>query len=111
MDHQSFDRLARLLGDATSRRAGIRAALATLLSTGVASRADAARSTDGGYGPCNKGNKKGNICGSNKDCCTNYCVKGWCKAKDAGFSCNSNRECAENLQCLNGICTGCDASN
>jgi len=36
VDHGSFDRLARLLGEATDRRAGLKAALAAVLGGGAA---------------------------------------------------------------------------
>jgi len=87
MDQRSFDRFARLLGGAASRRAGIRAALGGLLGLAAPDGADAGRNKakdkakgkeegrgrPGPEGPCGNGSRKDNACTKDSDCCTGIC--------------------------------------
>ncbi|MGI9254043.1 MAG: hypothetical protein ACR2J8_09865, partial [Thermomicrobiales bacterium] len=98
MDHASFDRFARLLGRATSRRAGIGAALAALTSGALATEAGAAKRTHGAHGgkvkpagPCGDGTVKDNRCRKNAECCTNIC-KTKNKGKDGSGRCRCQRK-------------------
>jgi len=79
VDQGSFDRLARILGGATDRRAGLKAALGTLLGAGGAAAALEAEARKGrgkDAGP-EAGKKKRRKC--KPDCGSGYeCVKGEC---------------------------------
>ncbi|MGI9252235.1 MAG: hypothetical protein ACR2J8_00680, partial [Thermomicrobiales bacterium] len=135
MDHSSFDRLARLLGGATTRRAGLRTALGSLL--GLAALDDAAGkdkskgkpgSKDknrGNHdhshrpepeGPCGNGSRKDNACLKNSECCTGLCNtkrakknvdgKGRCRCIQRGRKCAESRNCCNTLSCDDGVCGG-----
>ncbi|MGI9252801.1 MAG: hypothetical protein ACR2J8_03575, partial [Thermomicrobiales bacterium] len=127
MDQSSFDRIARLLGGATTRRSGLQAALGAAFGLGVAG-ADAksgGKSRDkhrGGNrrpaveGPCGNGSRKDNICTRDKDCCTDICNvkagkknidgKGRCRCHRRGKACKADKNCCNTLTCVNGVCGG-----
>jgi DNA-binding beta-propeller fold protein YncE len=136
MDHSSFDRIARLLGGATTRRAGLRAALAGALGIALADPADAAKNAstgvgDGGgashgrtrgrdrvkpEGPCGDGSRKENACTKHKQCCTGICNmkagkknldgKGRCRCIKRGGRCSTDTNCCSGLPCTDLVCGG-----
>ncbi|MFM9105368.1 MAG: hypothetical protein ACKOWF_01560 [Chloroflexota bacterium] len=103
MDQASFDRMARLIGGAVTRRAGIAAALGAALggpaAVGAGTQEAGRRGDPGGgkddgkgagrgegagpgteagsrpAGPCGDRTRKDNACRKDKDCCTGYCKK------------------------------------
>ncbi|MFM9105658.1 MAG: hypothetical protein ACKOWF_03035 [Chloroflexota bacterium] len=136
MDQSSFDRVARLLGGAASRRAGLQAALGGLLGLGALD-ADAKGGKDNGKakdkakakqrgkdrdrrpapeGPCGNGSRKDNACLKASECCTGLCNtkrakkntdgKGRCRCIQRGRSCAEDRNCCNTLQCKDGVCGG-----
>jgi hypothetical protein len=69
MEHQTFDRLTRLVGTAASRRTAWRALLAGAL-LGATTRSTAAK-------PCSNGK---HTCGESKECCPGKCfTDGFCE--------------------------------
>jgi hypothetical protein len=125
MDHSSFDRLARLLGGATSRRDGLKAAIGATLGLGVLADASAkshgpSRGKGGpaAEGPCKSTKRPDNICTKNSQCCTGLCNtktgkknkdgKGRCRCVSKGGTCTANRNCCsrgnQQMTCNNGIC-------
>ncbi|MFM9105227.1 MAG: hypothetical protein ACKOWF_00835 [Chloroflexota bacterium] len=129
MDQSSFDRIARLLGGAASRRAGLRAALGGLLGLGAVEAAetkgggkgkdghgrnDRGRNTNGNRGdrgkdrvrpegPCGDGSRKDNACTKDKQCCTGICnKKAGKKNLDGKGRCRcvkKNGKCKEDRNC------------
>ncbi|MFM9108365.1 MAG: hypothetical protein ACKOWF_16895, partial [Chloroflexota bacterium] len=125
MDQSSFDRLARLLGGATSRRAGLRALVLAAFSAPAATAAAAdpgarqrnrgeddaspARRDPSPSGPCGT-----NRCRRNKDCCTGICNtrrsdrnrdgSGRCRCIERGRTCAEDRNCCGSLGCHAGKC-------
>ena len=84
MDQSQFDRIARLLGAGASRRAGLRAAVGTLLGLGVAGEsALAARKANRRHEKlaCRNANSQ---CVSDDECCSGKCVE---KFGGIGFRC------------------------
>ncbi len=73
MDQQRFDRLARLLGQSTSRRAGVLGAFGTVAGLAAASSAEASRKATRRHEKlaCRNANSQ---CISDDDCCSNRCV-------------------------------------
>lgn len=107
MEQDRFDRLARALGSATTRRAGIGAAIAgafgfLALTDSVRGRRDAEPA-----GPCGDGSGKQNRCSSNKDCCTNFCdvVIRRCRCLARGETCKNNQSCCAGNACHDGVCS------
>jgi len=84
MDPSQFDRVARLLGAGASRRAGLRAAVGTLLGLGVAGEsALAARKANRRHEKlaCRNANSQ---CVSDDECCSGKCIE---KFGGIGFRC------------------------
>ncbi|MFM9107159.1 MAG: hypothetical protein ACKOWF_10745 [Chloroflexota bacterium] len=133
MDQSSFDRIARLLGGAASRRAGLQAALGGLLGLGALEAAEAkgGKGKDPGKGrerkrrpaaegPCGNGSRKDNACTKDKQCCTGICNKkagkknldgkGRCRCVRKNGACKEDRNCCsrkgQKLACTNGKCGG-----
>ncbi len=111
MDQASFDRIARTLGAAVTRRAGLGAALAAAVALPVtsttASIASAARRPKP-EGPCGNGSRKDNMCTKDSQCCTGVCKKG-IKNKDGKGRCRCVRRgkaCKEDKNCCKGSCVG-----
>ena len=132
MEQERFDRLTRLLaGGATTRRAGVKAALAALAGLGMSEvaakpqgggtkrdRTGAAGQRDGNrpdaQGPCKSTKRPDNICTKSSQCCTGYCdtskgstnkdAKGRCRYLQAGMRCKSGQQCAKRLACVDGAC-------
>ncbi|MFM9108623.1 MAG: hypothetical protein ACKOWF_18200 [Chloroflexota bacterium] len=126
MDQSSFDRIARLLGGAASRRAGLRAALGAL--TGLAAGDALAKPGHGApaekartgaaasgrrakpAGPCGDGSGAANQCRKDKDCCTGYCKlgktgkSGRCRCLKRGKPCTARQTCCGGAPCTNGTC-------
>jgi hypothetical protein len=107
MDGQSFDRIARLLGGAASRRAGIKAAV--VAAVGLATRGVlpeqpvAAKPTQDG--PCDDRSGKMNRCKADGDCCTRYCKTGK-SGKTGRCRCiHRGKPCRPEQKCCNGTCT------
>ncbi len=110
MDQRRFDRLAALFGAATSRRAGLAAALGVLL--GGAAAADAARRGHAGADARGKRPESEWSCGNtrctqNTDCCTRLCdaQNRRCKCLKRGVACSSTRNCCNGLKCRDGVCS------
>ncbi|MFM9108284.1 MAG: hypothetical protein ACKOWF_16470 [Chloroflexota bacterium] len=130
MDQRTFDRIVRVFGGSSSRRAGLRAALGALVS-GVAAPASAARrrgeaartattatdprsvATGAGpwpAGPCGPTGKD-NACTKSAQCCTGYCKKGKkgktgrCRCVKVGRKCVTGQTCCGGASCTNGKCT------
>lgn len=109
MDQQRFDRIARLLGSATTRRTVLGAAAAAL---GAGS--GAARARPRPEGPCGDGSRAANRCASDKECCTGICNRkagktnrdgaGRCRCLKRGTRCGEDRSCCGALVCLDGRC-------
>lgn len=108
MDHSSFDRLSRLLGMASSRRAGL---LAIAGFTPAAALAGAAHpqgpDAAGQCGPT----ARDNACVKDSDCCTGYCKppktsggKGRCRCVKQGKKCKKGQTCCGDSTCTNGTC-------
>ncbi|MFM9105420.1 MAG: hypothetical protein ACKOWF_01820 [Chloroflexota bacterium] len=139
MDRSEFDQIARLLGGAASRRAGLKAAFAALVggAGGLAAGAQAEAKprsrgereeerseADAEKRPCGP-KPKDNRCRKDRDCCTNYCVRkkkkqgkgkrsiGRCRCVKVGRKCKSGQKCCGGTVCQTGICTprqpGCKA--
>ncbi|MFM9105365.1 MAG: right-handed parallel beta-helix repeat-containing protein [Chloroflexota bacterium] len=127
MDQSSFDRIARVLGGAASRRAGLRAALGGLLGLsaampGMEADAKAAPGRDKRKdrkpakpeGPCGDRSRKDNLCTKDSQCCTGYCKrglknidgKGRCRCLKKNKACKPNQTCCGRLSCSNGRCRG-----
>ena len=107
MEQDQFDRIVRTLGSATTRRAGIGAAIAGAF--GFIALTDNARSrrSPEPSGPCGDGSGQSNRCTSNKDCCTNYCdtAARRCRCIARGAACKSNQSCCAGNACHNGVCS------
>ncbi|MGI9254075.1 MAG: Dickkopf N-terminal cysteine-rich domain-containing protein, partial [Thermomicrobiales bacterium] len=130
MDQRSFDRLARLLGRATSRRSGIKAALGAALGLGAID-ASARGATDrhsrpategpATEGPCGSGSRKDNVCKKNSQCCTGICElatgkknkdkKGRCRCLANGKTCGQDKNCCSSSVCFKGVCGDCRRKN
>ncbi len=125
MDQQSFDRIARLLGGAVTRRAGVRAVLGGLLGLAAVDTAEAKRGggrkkgRPGVEGPCGDGSRKDNVCTKDKQCCTGYCKKGMknkdgkgrCRCAPKDYPCTKKTVCCKRFSCIDGICqkpSSCD---
>ncbi|MFM9107090.1 MAG: hypothetical protein ACKOWF_10390 [Chloroflexota bacterium] len=125
MDHTSFDRIARLLGGAATRRQGLAAALGGVLGAGLAAAAPAAaaqspsakirrRKRPGITGPCGDGTRAENVCDRDKDCCTGICNRkagqknidgrGRCRCIRRGEKCQEERNCCRSMVCRDKIC-------
>ncbi|MFM9105367.1 MAG: hypothetical protein ACKOWF_01555 [Chloroflexota bacterium] len=129
MDQSSFDRITRLLGGATTRRAGVRAAVAGLLgfpSTIAAGMSGPAADAAGGAGrrsgkdggspgrapkpegPCGNGSRKDNVCTKDKQCCTGLChTKAGKHNTDGKGRCRclrNGRPCTEDRNCCKQSC-------
>lgn len=110
MDGTSFDRIARLLGGAASRRAGLKALAAAALGLAVRS-ADpappAAAKRTRPAGPCGDLTVRDNRCTADAQCCTGFCKKG-IKNKDGNGRCRcirANQPCKPDQTCCTGACT------
>jgi hypothetical protein len=132
MDQERFDRIVRLFGRATTRRAGIgalAALAASVLVRGDAEQADAkaGRKHPKPEGPCGDGKRKDNICTKDKNCCTGICDtdagkknkdgKGRCRCVTKGNLCFEDKNCCNGRACTKGVCGGtptpptCDATS
>jgi predicted outer membrane repeat protein len=121
MDQERFDRISRLFGRATTRRAGIGslAALAAgALAFGDAEVTDAKTGRKGPRpegprpeGPCGNGSKKANTCKKDKDCCTGYCKDGMCRGVPLGGTCSKTRKCRGTAVCKSGKCVRKNSPN
>ena len=116
MEPRAFDHIARLLGAARTRRAGLKTVLAVALGASAAQpAAEAARRgiPEGGpwpAGPCGpKG--KDNLCKKDEQCCTGFCKKGKkgkagrCRCIKPGNPCGKNQSCCKHATCEDGTCT------
>ncbi|MFM9107091.1 MAG: hypothetical protein ACKOWF_10395 [Chloroflexota bacterium] len=127
MDQTAFDRIARLLGGAATRRQGFAAALGGMLGLGsvvAAAPAAEAKARDAGRkrrrkrpgitGPCGDGTRKDNICTKDKQCCTGICDKdlakknrdgkGRCRCARRGQDCTEDKNCCGSMVCTNDVC-------
>jgi hypothetical protein len=123
MDQTQFDRIARLLGKAISRRAGIGAVVAALTGSQIAADADGKRKGKGKgsgsgkpgiEGPCGNGKRKANICTKNSQCCTGICEvklgkknrdgQGRCRCVRKGGDCTADKNCCGGRSCVKGVC-------
>jgi hypothetical protein len=114
MDESRFDRLARLYGVATTRRAGLGALLAAAaLGAGAVAKDDSGRRRRAGaQGPCGNGSRKDNLCARDGDCCTGICRtglknrdgKGRCRCVRKGKACTEDRNCCGGRTCTGKIC-------
>jgi hypothetical protein len=115
METSSFDRIARLLGGATSRRASLGIAVAALLG---ATAAPATARRPRRQGPCGDFSRAANICTTDSDCCTGICNSplgkdnkdgaGRCRCVHRGGACTEDRNCCsrrgQGMVCAAGIC-------
>ncbi|MFM9107095.1 MAG: hypothetical protein ACKOWF_10415 [Chloroflexota bacterium] len=97
MEQARFAAIARALGSATTRRAGIAAALAALLGDGHAAAHSVARG-----GP----SAGARTCKRDADCPTGVCdvAKGQCRCLGSGRACTSGKNCCAPLICIQGVC-------
>ncbi|MFM9105429.1 MAG: hypothetical protein ACKOWF_01870 [Chloroflexota bacterium] len=112
MDKASFDRIARLLGGASSRRAGLGAAAAALFGA-----AAPAAARPGGSSQC--GQRKNSACRKTSECCSGVCDLsrgkenrdglGRCRCARRTEKCKSDKDCCnrknQGLVCLGGVCS------
>lgn len=112
MDSSSFDRLMRLIGTASSRRAAIAGLAALAGLSPVAGRAAKQASEDvSAAGVCGTGSA--NRCNRDRECCTRICRGDRCRCRRLGRTCKQNRNCCQGggagRICLNGRCAprGC----
>jgi hypothetical protein len=111
MDQVSFDRIARALGAATSRRAGVKAALGLGAAIGLGA-AEGAAAKPRPEGPCGKGGRKDNVCTKDSQCCTGYCEQsiknkdkqGRCRCIRKGRPCTAKQTCCGKAICSSGVC-------
>ncbi|MFM9108285.1 MAG: tail fiber domain-containing protein [Chloroflexota bacterium] len=115
MDSRSFDRFAAALGAASTRRAGIAAAIAAAVGRGVAP--DPAAAGPGAASPCGK--RKTSTCKTDGDCCSGRCERskgdtnldglGRCRCSRRGQACTDEKDCCsgknQGLVCTAGICS------
>ncbi|MGI9255207.1 MAG: hypothetical protein ACR2J8_15800, partial [Thermomicrobiales bacterium] len=126
MDQGSFDRLARLLGGATSRRSGLKAALGAAFGFGAIDssakgKGHPSEANPGAEGPCGNGTRKDNICQKDSQCCTGICdlatgkknkdKKGRCRCLANGRSCKQDKNCCKSSICFDGLCGDCRRKN
>ncbi len=106
MDDRRFDRLTRALGGATTRRAGIGAALAGAIGTALWSSGASGLNQTEPQGPCGDGSGPANRCRAHSDCCTNFCDKAAsrCRCIGRGAPCKSNQRCCGASVCVKGVC-------
>ncbi|MGI9253098.1 MAG: hypothetical protein ACR2J8_05080 [Thermomicrobiales bacterium] len=110
MDYSSFDRIARLLGGAATRRAGIGAVVSALASASFAGDIAARVRHIEPEGPCGDHKGKDNRCSKGSECCTGYCKKGKkgktgrCRCLKRGKACTEDRNCCGGLPCTDGTC-------
>jgi hypothetical protein len=113
MEQERFDRMVRLFGRATTRRAGI-GTLAALAAGALGRSPEQADAKPGKAGPCGNGSQKANQCKKDSDCCTGYCNKGVCRYVPLGGKCSATRKCRGKAVCVNGKCARsapvCDAT-
>jgi hypothetical protein len=121
VDATAFDRIARLLGGAATRRSGLKAALGASLGLAIApadgsakehGKRDASRAaTAQGNGPSAAGPCKKNRCKRDGQCCTGYCLiekgkkTGKCRCIAVNKPCKKNQTCCGTLACTKGVCT------
>ncbi|MFM9107196.1 MAG: hypothetical protein ACKOWF_10930 [Chloroflexota bacterium] len=118
MEHDLFDRLARLLAAPASRRSGFAAALAALAA--APSLASARRRKNNGgkgdppakpTGPCGDRSAIDNPCRKDSQCCTGYCRPakqgdkvGRCRCAPEFHPCRKRTVCCPGLTCAAGAC-------
>ncbi|MFM9106148.1 MAG: dickkopf-related protein [Chloroflexota bacterium] len=107
MDVRRFDRMARLLGSATTRRAGLGAAVAAAFGAAAWSGNARGRGETEPEGPCGDGSRADNICSADKQCCTNHCdrLSGRCRCLQRGERCKANQTCCGGHSCIDNHCT------
>lgn len=109
MEPRAFDRIARLLGSATSRRAGLATALGAAFGVVAGRAADATRRDPKPEGPCGPSGAN-NRCTKDKQCCTGYCKKGKkgrpgrCRCIVMGNPCGPGQQCCTDGACVDGVC-------
>jgi hypothetical protein len=103
MEQERFDRMVRLFGRATTRRAGI-GTLAALAAGALGRSPEQADAKPGKAGPCGNGSQKANQCKKHSDCCTGYCNKGLCRGVELGGTCSTTRKCRGTAVCQDGRC-------
>ena len=113
MDTSSFDRIARTLGSATSRRTGL-----ALAAAGLLGRVGSAVAVPRPAGPCKATRRPDNICTKDSDCCTGSCNvnpgqgnkdgKGRCRCIRKGGDCTVDNNCCsrggQQMTCNDGVC-------
>jgi hypothetical protein len=109
MDPTRFDRCAKTLAAAGTRRGALGGLLAGTLSLlGLVDAAAKKRRHATAEGPCGNGSGKANACEKDKDCCTRFCKKGRCRCKKLGQGCKKNRNCCASagqpMTCQSGSC-------
>ncbi|MGI9254403.1 MAG: hypothetical protein ACR2J8_11690, partial [Thermomicrobiales bacterium] len=124
MTQPLVDLIAEALAGSTSRRAGLRAAVAAAAAA-FSVRAAAAAAAPGAQGPCGSGGRKDNTCTKDADCCTGICSlpgkdatadgkgkgkgkhrspAGRCRCLGAGKPCAEDRNCCSGMRCKDGAC-------
>ncbi len=128
MDRASFDRIARKLAGAATRRDGFKALIGAAVAVigagggavvdaapngpakrraerAGASKKPSAKGKPSTQGPCGSGKRKDNICTSDSDCCTGICNLGASKKnKDRRGRCRCmkrNKPCTADANCCN----------
>jgi predicted outer membrane repeat protein len=128
VDRASFDRIARTLAGAATRRDGFRALIGAAVAVigagggavvdaapngqqkrraerAGASKKPSAKGKPSAQGPCGNGKRKDNICTSDGDCCTGICNLGAGKKnKDRRGRCRCmkrNKPCTADVNCCN----------
>jgi hypothetical protein len=117
MAQARFDRLARVLGRVTTRRAGLGALVGAALGrmTAVVGARPLGKQPEV-EGPCGNGSRKANRCTKDSQCCTGLCNtktgkknkdgKGRCRCVNKGKACKADRNCCGGRACVTGVCSG-----
>lgn len=122
MEGRQFDRIARALAAAATRRAGLAALIGSVAGAGSAAAIAAARPrgrrTPGAEGPCKSTRRPDNVCTRDSECCTNICNrktgdrnrdrKGRCRCIRRGGPCTATHNCCsragQQMVCTRGVC-------
>ncbi|MFM9108021.1 MAG: hypothetical protein ACKOWF_15135 [Chloroflexota bacterium] len=133
MDQSAFDRIARTLAGAATRREGLQAAIAAIGAIAGSAAATAARRDTrntrntrdrrdrrdpAAEGPCKSTKRPDNICAKDSECCTGICNtktgkknkdrQGRCRCIRRGGPCSATRNCCsragQQMTCTQGRC-------
>ena len=111
MEHATFDRIVTALASATTRRAGLAAAVAAALGRSAAGVV----AGPGSQSQCGK--RADSTCQKDSDCCSGRCVTGLankdgsgrCRCVRRNKPCTADKDCCarrgQSMVCLDGVCS------